>query len=77
MQLQHLYKGEKRGMKEMCTRRKQRNNASHDMRHIARALHTFGTQKHPLHVIHEKRKEKKKNGFRSSGACGISFSFLA
>lgn len=30
------------------------------MRHIARALHTFGTQKHPLHVIHEKTKGEKK-----------------
>lgn len=30
------------------------------MRHIARALHTFGTQKQPLHVIHEKKIEKKK-----------------
>lgn len=30
------------------------------MRHIARALHTFGTQKHPLHVIHEKKKGEKK-----------------
>lgn len=34
------------------------------MRHIARALHTFGTQKHPLHVIHEKKKGEKKKWFQ-------------
>lgn len=34
------------------------------MRHIARALHTFGTQKHPLHVIHEKKEERIKEWFQ-------------
>lgn len=46
------------------------------MRHIARALHTFGTQKQPLHVIHEKKNREEKNDFRSSGVCGTSLSFL-
>lgn len=52
MQLQRLYKGEKE--KDVYKREYKETMRPMTMRHIARALHTFGTQKHPLHDIWKK-----------------------
>lgn len=67
----------KKGTKEMCTRRKQRNNASHDdASHCTCFTHVWHSK--ASFTWHSQKKERKKMAFRSLGVCDVSsFFFLS